>query len=69
MENFSARLRLLRKERGLKQREMAEICGLKPRSYQDYEYQVSYPSALGLVALADFFQVSVDYLIGHSDQR
>ena len=40
MENFSARLRLLRKERGLKQREMAEICGLKLRSYQDYEYQV-----------------------------
>ena len=58
MENFSARLRLLRKERGLKQREMAEICGLKLRSYQDYEYQVSYPSALGLVALADFFGVS-----------
>lgn len=47
MENFSARLRLLRKERGLKQREMAEICGLKLRSYQDYEYQVSYPSGTG----------------------
>ena len=66
MENFSARLRLLRKERGLKQREMAEICGLKLRSYQDYEYQVSYPSALGLVALADFFGVSLDYLMGLS---
>lgn len=69
MENFSARLRLLRKERGLKQREMAEICGLKLRSYQDYEYQVSYPSALGLVALADFFGVSLDYLMGRTDKR
>ena len=69
MENFSARLRLLRKERGLKQREMAEICGLKLRSYQDYEYQVSYPSALGLVALEDFFGVSLDYLMGRTDKR
>ena len=69
MAKFSERLRELRKERGLKQREMAEICGLKPRSYQDYEYQVSYPSALGLVALADFFGVSLDYLMGRTDKR
>lgn len=69
MAKFSERLRELRKERGLKQREMAEICGLKLRSYQDYEYQVSYPSALGLVALADFFGVSLDYLMGRSDKR
>ena len=48
---------------------MAEICGLKLRSYQDYEYQVSYPSALGLVALADFFGVSLDYLMGRTDKR
>lgn len=69
MAKFSERLRELRKERGLKQREMAEICGLKLRSYQDYEYQVSYPSALGLVALADFFGVSLDYLMGRTDKR
>ena len=38
MAKFSERLRELRKERGLKQREMAEICELKVRSYQQYEY-------------------------------
>ena len=43
MPTFSERLRELRMERGLKQREMAEICGLKLRSYQDYEYNKSYP--------------------------
>lgn len=69
MENFSARLRLLRKERGLKQREMAEICGLKLRGYQQYEYNESYPEVPGLVALADFFGVSLDYLMGRSDKR
>ena len=43
MAKFSERLKELRKERHLKQREMAEICGLKLRSYQDYEYDQSYP--------------------------
>ena len=58
MAKFSERLRELRKERGLKQREMAEICGLKLRGYQQYEYNESYPEVPGLVALADFFGVS-----------
>ena len=50
MAKFSERLRELRKERGLKQREMAEICGLKLRGYQQYEYNESYPEVPGLTA-------------------
>ena len=69
MPTFSERLRELRMERGLKQREMSEICGLKLRSYQDYEYNKSYPEVPGLVALADYFGVSLDYLMGRTDVR
>lgn len=69
MATFSERLRELRREQGLKQREMAEICGLKLRSYQDYEYNKSYPEVPGLVAIADYFDVSLDYLMGRSDVR
>ncbi len=69
MANFSQRLRELRKERGLKQKEMAEICGLKVRSYQQYEYAETYPTVPGLVFLADFFHVSLDYLMGRRDER
>ena len=69
MANFSERLRALRREKGLKQREMAEICGLKLRGYQQYEYSEGYPEVPGLVALADFFDVSLDYLMGRSDVR
>ena len=69
MAQFCERLKELRKERNLKQREMAEICGLKLRSYQDYEYDQSYPEVPGLVALADYFNVSLDYLMGRTDQR
>ena len=69
MATFSERLRELRMERGLKQREMAEVCGLKLRGYQQYEYNESYPEVPGLVALADYFGVSLDYLMGRTDVR
>lgn len=69
MEKFSERLRELRKERGLKQKEMAEVCGIKVRSYQQYEYDENYPTVLGLLFLADYFGVSLDYLMGRKDER
>jgi len=69
MENFSSRIKALRKERGMKQSEMAEILGLKERSYQCYEYNERYPDFPGLIAIADFFDVSLDYLVGRSDVR
>lgn len=69
MGKFCERLRGLRKEQGLTQREMAEACSVKPRTYQDYEYDKSYPTVAGLIFLADFFDVSIDYLLGRSDRR
>ena len=36
---------------------------------QAYEYKRSYPDVPGLVRLADFFNVSLDYLMGRSDVR
>lgn len=69
MSKFSERLRQLRKERKLTQNEMAEICGLKSRGYQEYEYEKGYPTVPGLIFLADFFNVSTDYLLGRSDRR
>ena len=69
MGKFCERLRGLRKEQGLTQREMAEACSVKLRTYQDYEYDKSYPTVAGLIFLADFFDVSTDYLLGRSDRR
>ena len=69
MGKFCERLRGLRKEQGLTQREMAEACSVKPRTYQDYEYDKSYPTVAGLIFLADFFDVSTDYLLGRSERR
>jgi len=69
MAKFSERLRELRRERCLKQRDMAELCGLKMRSYQQYEYDETYPTVPGLIFLADYFGVSIDYLVGRTDCR
>ena len=69
MPKFSERLKELRKERKLTQNAMAELCGIKPRTYQDYEYDKSYPMVPGLIFLADFFNVSTDYLLGRTDKR
>ena len=69
MASFADRLKELRSERGLKQREMAELCGLKLRGYQQYEYNETYPTVPGLLFLADYFNVSLDYLMGRADRR
>ena len=69
MEEFSKRIKELRKERGLTQLEMAELLGCKDRHYQRIEYgQINIPS-LTLKFLADYFGVSADYLLGRSDDR
>ena len=68
MSHFSERLRLLRQENRYKQREMADILGLKLRGYQEYEYGNAYPTVPGLIQIAEFFQVSTDYLLGRADR-
>lgn len=50
----------------MKQREVAEAIGVHVRIIQDYEYNKKRPGFENLQRLADFFGVSVDYLLGKS---
>ena len=69
MPRFSARIKELRKEKGLTQVQMAEFIGCKYRHYQKIEYgEINIPSMM-LERLADYFNVSTDYLLGRSDDR
>ena len=63
---FSNRLVSLRKERGLTQKYVYDGIHVKGPSYQRYEYG-RVPTAAILVSLADFFDVSVDYLLCRTD--
>lgn len=66
---LTERMRTLRIEKGFKQREMAEQLGISVRTYQYYESGGHRPDYEMLFALADVFDVSIDYLLGRSDLR
>lgn len=68
MSSFGERLRSLRKLHNLKAEELAEIVGVKRRIIFMYEKNDSKPSYDVLIALADYFRVSLDYLVGRSDK-
>ncbi len=61
------RLAELRKERGLTQRQFAEKFGISGGNVCDYEKGRIEPSISRMIEFADFFEVSLDYLLGRSD--
>ena len=71
MREFSARLRRLREEqRPVKSMAtVSELCGLERGAVRRYERGERMPTAEALAALADYYDVSVDFLLGRSDKR
>ena len=65
--NFPERLRKLREERKVTQAKLAQISGLTDRTFRKYEASEIEPTMSVLMCLADFFDVSLDYLVGRSD--
>ena len=58
------RIRDLREDRDLKQRELADYLHCSQRAYSNYELgQRDIPTAV-LIRLAQFYKVSVDYILG-----
>ncbi len=60
-------LKNLREERNLTQKRVADACGLSSTCVCQLETGIRNPTGTTLVALADFFEVSTDYLLGRSD--
>lgn len=61
---FSQRLQQLREKKGISRKVLSELCGLYSDAIRRYERGEDEPTLHSLVAIADFFEVSVDYLIG-----
>lgn len=61
---FSERLKLLRTRRRISGHALSELCGLNRNTVYRYERGERSPSPEALCALADFFEVSTDYLLG-----
>ena len=64
---FSERFKALRLERNLSQRQVANNTGLTDTTVQNYEYGVRKPTYDAFIAIADLFDVSLDYLAGRTD--
>lgn len=64
---FSERLVQLRKEKNITQRQLASALNLSEVGIQNYEGGRRKPAYDILLALADYFDVSLDYLCGRSD--
>ena len=66
---FPERLKALRLEVNLTQKETAEKIGISQQAYADWEKGKKNPTQERLPILAGLFNVSTDYLLGHSDNR
>ncbi len=58
------RLRQLRKDNRLTQKELAFKLGITYQSYQAYEYGTALPSMHTIIDLAELYDVSADYILG-----
>ena len=63
--NFSKKLRKLIEEREITQKDVAKHLNLAPSTISSYVQGVREPDFATLILIADFFQVSIDYLLDH----
>ena len=68
MMEFGQRLKQLRERKRISRKVLSELCGLNPDAVRRYERGESEPGLPSLAALADFFEVSIDYLVGRCDK-
>ncbi len=61
------RIKELRISKGLTQKQLAKETVISERGIQNYELGERVPTLQALIALADYFDVSLDYLVGRSD--
>ena len=67
MSLFSDRIKQLKLSNNKMQKDIARDIGVSLRAYQYYETDQREPTLNVLISLADYFDVSLDYLVGRSD--
>lgn len=63
------KLLFLRKQKGLKQKDLAELLNVTRQQYQRCESGLNELDYSGLIKVAKFYNVSIDYLLGYSSSE
>ncbi|WP_312280375.1 helix-turn-helix transcriptional regulator [Oscillibacter sp.] len=63
------KLRDLREDHDLSQKDIAELLSVSQATYSRYESGILDVPSISLIKLADFYKVSVDYLLGRTDTQ
>ena len=66
---LSNRLKACRKDKGFTEVEMAIYCDITEKTYQNYELMTREPKLEILMKIADTFHVSLDYLVGRTNNK
>jgi methanogenic corrinoid protein MtbC1 len=69
MHTFGNQLKKIRKDRNLKQKDLAQILDVAQSTIANYEQGIRFPDEDMLLRIADIFGVSVDYLLGRSSSE
>ena len=67
MNKLPETLKRLREQKGVYLKEVAPVLGVSVGTVSNYEHGVHAPDPDTLMQLADYYDVSIDYLIGHTD--
>ena len=67
--DLSVRLKQLRLDKQLRQEQVARLVGVSKGAISAYETEIRQPSYDVLIRLANLYRVSVDYLLGRTDDR
>ena len=69
MRSFGEILASLREERGIYQKELAAILKVSVGTISNYENNIHFPDQEALIQLAEYFDVTIDYLLGRTPYR
>ncbi len=67
--DLAVRLKQLRLDKQLRQEQVARLVGVSKGAISAYETDIRQPSYEVLIRLANLYRVSVDYLLGRTDDR
>lgn len=69
MQKIGLRLQRIRKQNGVSQKELAKELHVQRQTISSYERGVSTPDIYILIAMADYFEITVDELVGRKRKK